>query len=329
MKTFNASLVTLVLTIILCSCETTKVVYFDRLQPARYSIPQSINSLSVADNTGKPSHILRTMNLSNDDITKYYISTLASTDYLKAIVVVDKNRLDTINKKQPLPVDLGFDILDKMGSSILLAIYDIDHRQLAQNSFQSTIETDVKAQLFLKSNPSFPFQINVKDTIEIPFGSSIYEQDYSLSDVNDYYLLSLSDKMTGVIFPTWETVSRVLFSNGNLNKGVKLLNNQQLAEAIQIWETIYNNPKSNDKLKAKAALNITYAYESSDNIDNAIEWAEKAFIEAVKAEKVTTDNNGQIQLSPASELSVMSYTYIQSLVKRKDEIKRLNKQQQY
>ncbi len=83
--------------------------------------------------------------------------------------------------------------------------------------------------------------------------------------------------------PTWETVDRYFYENkdAGMIRGMEQLTHQRWEEAADIWTAVYqqyaNAQKKDDKLtKAYAAANTAVAYEITDNLSLAHQWAEKA-----------------------------------------------------
>ncbi len=84
------------------------------------------------------------------------------------------------------------------------------------------------------------------------------------------------------ISPTWYSVTRYFFNKPKKNK--KLIEGVRKSEvadwkgAIESWEEAIKKGKK-DKDKGRATYNIAIAYEVLGDMDKAVEWAQKAYIE--------------------------------------------------
>ena len=89
--------------------------------------------------------------------------------------------------------------------------------------------------------------------------------------------LELGNKAAKCFTPTWNTAERILFNSFNprMQEAVGYASNHKWATAESIWLNEYekNTKPAN---KAKTAYNISVANEMQDNLESALEWAQKA-----------------------------------------------------
>jgi hypothetical protein len=90
--------------------------------------------------------------------------------------------------------------------------------------------------------------------------------------------------------PHWEEVHRRLFTSGSMNflNATEWLNKGNWEEAGKIWNYIYKT--GSKKAKMKAALNLAVAFERNGKINEAVDWASKAY--TVLAQKNSEGNSG-------------------------------------
>lgn len=78
------------------------------------------------------------------------------------------------------------------------------------------------------------------------------------------------------LLPTWNTSNRYYYTSGSveLRDGAVLIRENSWDDALKLWQ-LANNQKSK-KIQMRTAFNIALYYEMHDDIEKAVEWAEKA-----------------------------------------------------
>ena len=86
--------------------------------------------------------------------------------------------------------------------------------------------------------------------------------------------IKAAEKMTYVFAPHWEMQDRWYYthSNSSMREGEAYAKGSDWLNAIEKWKSVYNS-RSKKLDKAKAANNIALAYEMSDDMQQALEWA--------------------------------------------------------
>ncbi len=157
---------------------------------------------------------------------------------------------------------------------------------------------------------------NYKDTLYWEGEASTREEAIAILPARQDALLDMclyaGARFATRFVPTWETVDRYFYENTNadIRKGIEALTYQRWAEAIDIWTAVYlQNEKARKKVdkltKAYAAANTAVAYEITDNLSLAHQWAEKA-VQAF----------AQVGTADAIQQGVNLQYYAQQLTKR-------------
>jgi hypothetical protein len=89
-------------------------------------------------------------------------------------------------------------------------------------------------------------------------------------------VVGAAERMTNVLSPHWTTQKRWYYTspNSRMREGIRFAQGNQWDRALEKWEMAFENARGVEK--AKAANNIALAYEMSDNIEKAHEWATTA-----------------------------------------------------
>ena len=124
-----------------------------------------------------------------------------------------------------------------------------------------------------------------------------------------------AEKMTNVFVPRWEIQDRWYYTLPNtlMREGENYSKSIDWENAILKWEAFYNS-QSNKISKAKAANNIALAYEMSDNMDMAFNWAKDANELVNKATSSSSLERRRSQL------------YLNEIERRRNTTNRLNMQ---
>jgi hypothetical protein len=127
--------------------------------------------------------------------------------------------------------------------------------------------------------------------------------------------LNVGHKTVNRFVPYWDKADRYFFNPGIklMKQGMDSVYVKNWKSAISLWETEYNQTK-NARIQAQAANNIAIAYEISGDLDNALNYATKAYYSLGKMTLI--DYNSFIRLSD----------YINELTQRKNELALLKQQ---
>lgn len=84
-------------------------------------------------------------------------------------------------------------------------------------------------------------------------------------------------KYANRIAPNWVTISRKIYTKGDesFKTGKRYMETKKYDDAIAIYKTALQNPKS--KIQGKAAYNIAVAFECKSDLKEAKSWASKAY----------------------------------------------------
>jgi hypothetical protein len=207
-------------------------------------------------------------------------------------------------------------------------------------SLDKIIVADDLTENFLTQNSSFlttlvfKFEtywsihyLNRKEVTSVHYTDTVYWESESynrknamsdLPDRNDALVdaaLNVGHKTVNRFVPYWDKADRYFF-----NPGVKLMKQgmdsvyvKNWKSAISLWKTEYNSTK-NVRIQAQAANNIAIAYEISGDLDNALNYATKAYYSLGKMTLIDFDSY------------IRLLNYIDELTQRKNELNILKQQ---
>lgn len=315
MKVLLKNTILLFCVLLLISCQTSKIVYIDQLQPSGASIKHSFKTLAIAENGLYRNSIFK----DQTDLLTHITKDLASTNLLDAIVIVDSGRLINNPKSIEIPGDTAVNILNKMGTDALLNIYYTDSKIIRSNQNEPMMTFALISKLYIK-NQGKPLDIIVMDSIIAPS----YSDAYIIDEFNEYLKERVSTLVSQELLPHWKSLARIVYMNKPLKEGNKHFKQNNTDKAISSWQKVYDS-NNKEEIKCKAALNITFALESKDQVDEAILWAQKALNNAMIAENIQmVDANGNIIISESNKLSYTAYIYLQLLSNRQKAVKQLD-----
>jgi hypothetical protein len=131
------------------------------------------------------------------------------------------------------------------------------------------------------------------------------------------------------LLPTWNTANRYYYTSGclELRDGAVLVREGTWDDALKLW-LLANNRKSK-KAKMRSAFNIALYYEAHDDIEKAIEWAEKAnqiVLDKENKKKKSIEGKEAINKNNYSQDYIITTQYLGMLKERKNDIQVLKLQ---
>lgn len=337
---------------LLVGCSAMKQTSIEVLKPARMFVPEDVRKIVLVDNTlGQPAHIGNYIYLiywkegqlikeldgkdtiSVDSLGTSLVfntaNTLLETGYYDTVLVWDKNMSDStkIWTAQHLS---GSDIRNIAKQTAADAVYSLDVYTY-ENALNMKLDPvyGTVTKLFVnvssralwrfydvKNGKTLKHQI-VQDSITKE--GQLFLPDFGLPS-NEDMLMDMAWK-TGeasgkVMSPSWKKVNRVYFNKGALEFKLASKNLEQgNFEAFKKGMfPLYEHGKG--KVKARAAFNLAFYYELSDQLEESKEWIDKSIME------YSTLNRESVY---GDELKI-AYTYLNVLSKRLKENKDLSKQ---
>ncbi|QGY46684.1 hypothetical protein GM418_24395 [Maribellus comscasis] len=328
------------------SCVTTQNLTIEIPQPGSKELPANIRSLTIVNRTMDDQY----QNLESDslqniffrkqfnlDTTIYDLQAVDTTMKALGELLFESGRYDYV-----IPVDRFLDFRKNSFLSYemsweevknLCKTYNTD-AVLSMDYYKTTLETDYGRETFYDPVSDNYFEASAAQmqiNYEVMFRVYDPEQEKVImreflrdtliwedADINARQLfghftpvkqalteagiaiaLDLSDKIS----TQWRSERRTYFSSGpdELEHGASLAKNGEWEAAVAVWQELENSSDSKS-IKSKAQFNIAVAYEILGDIDQAVAWAVKSYETMFRSQ---------------------TYTYLETLQKRKNELKKL------
>lgn len=327
------------LSLLVCSCTTLNQVSIDYLKPAKVNFPEQIKKVGIVNNTisiKDDSSIEKKTNL--DGTSSIYANfqgdakatcdqlskSIAAANYFDEVIICDSalRENDHFTRVQELSKDEVNKLSKDLGVDMLIAIEDITIKTIERHEqqpvvYRITMDVTVEptARIYIPSRSKPLVSITPKDSIfweglggtEVQAKKTLIQRDKLIDEASRF----AGELPVKFILPVWSKAPRYFYNGGSfeLKEAGIYVKEEAWDKAYQLWEQAYNNSKK--KVQFYSAFNIALYYELTDNIDKAIEWAEKA-------KKLIANYPTDSQNSTIVEL------YLSTLMERKSEIQVLN-----
>lgn len=309
-KKKNLALTIILLASILEGCASFKEVSFERLYPAKVSIPENVTKIGVinnAESTEPTQEVVETTKIPNVlGVTKNTLWTNIVTEGI-AQNMADANQFEVITldsiwkeKAQKFSTRKEFDeLLDSLNVDFILSLKESKMtdtyyiQNLDDGSYRALIRGDIQNKIFLYfPNDSAPKQINVQDTLYWDaYGATSEDAVQILPSSNDILedaSLYTGETVAKYLVPHWEKVTRSLFYEDSpkmVDASIYAKKNKW-EQARNIWQNIYTKQiaKASNKvvnpstsiLASKAAYNMAVSYELFGDLESARLWIDYA-----------------------------------------------------
>ncbi|MDD2300307.1 MAG: DUF6340 family protein [Fermentimonas sp.] len=309
MKKFSLYLLISVTGFLMISCSGLKYLTVETREPAQVNLPEEIMRITVVNNVvQQPDDIGHGLlklgrsskereKASSDSVAVFYTEALTQflneADYFLRVTYYNK----------PLRDDSDFFMEQALSPERMNAIRSETRADAIISLDKLIIETD-KREHFRQMGYSYSDLTGRIHSIirvylptmngKIPavqYNDSLYWEGFDIQDDKAYSEVTLpsreeamkilavhaAEKMSNVFAPHWEMQDRWYYTMSNtlMREGENFAKGADWENAILKWESFYNS-QSNRVSKAKAASNIALAYEMSDNMEKALEWAREA-----------------------------------------------------
>ncbi len=283
-----------------CASVSYKVVDFDVLRPADYTMPAWADTVLVVDNTANPECVDSTMPYENirqlvspstARLVGQYVFHALTKDFNQSGYMVMReagdryinltsDRIDTLLASHPSTVILS---LDAIGCKSALRFggseYDEESR-LTLNCIDIVCET--KTQMSLITAP-YAKQALSQRTDTIIFRacdtSMAYIATHFPSIVSRYQQqgTDVGHKYAEALLPSWERVYRSLYvtTTQDMVAAATWVDQGDWDEAKNLWTRAASESKKKPE-RVRASLNMALAYEREDNPTAASMWCSKA-----------------------------------------------------
>ncbi len=289
------------------ACTAPKSLVINIQKPAQVSLPGSIgnviivnnlvvqpslqgNTIMKYDNVGKP--VFEEISVPTDSLgiilSETLYDKLVDLNSFKEVSIYDKSLRDDLSFQQIQPID-SLAVKEICAISNSDVILSLDRFYVASNAKEDMDEFEISYHdLDLKMSASFSIyskegrlissSLTMVDSI---YWSALYQgkrliSSYPLPTREDALKEAAryaGEKIADALVPYWDEAPRLYYSENK--EALKLVEKDQWGEALKLWQIDYDR-ESKDKRKARLAFNIALGYELTDNLKEAINWANTA-----------------------------------------------------
>ena len=339
------------------SCTSITHISIDYMIPAEINFPESLRRVAIVNNASdqvaenksfeeqiKLSETSpKLFNFDGDAsiMVESFAQSLATANYFDEVVVCDsalrandrfnREALLSQSETKELVEQLDVDFIISVDNLPLQASRYIDYHP-EWNTFVGLVDMKVNptVTIYIPSRSNPLYVINAKDSIYWEkFGKT---EGYVIANqIKENEMIKEASTFAGTLpmkylLPSWKTVNRTVYVGGNIHMRDAMIyareNNWE--QALEIWSNAYNHTKKK-KEKMRLANNIALCYEVLDDLENGIEWAEKAQKLAYEIDKIEDR-----ELKTTSIYDIANYVnatrYLEDLKKRKQDLPILNVQ---
>ncbi len=291
---------------LLSSCGGIQYFAVETREPARVNLPSNIFSLTIVNNVVQQPNDVghdsipightqpERVQAASDSAAIFYTEALAQflneEDYFHQVLYYNKPlRSDKdFFRETPLDPETMNKIRQETGADAIISLDKLiietkkrNHfRQQGYNYASMTGKIHSVLRIYL---PTMDGKVPA-----VQYSDSIHWDGFDIQDGRAYADIMLpsreeaikqlaikaAEKMTYVFAPHWEMQDRWYYthSNSSMREGEAYAKGSDWLNAIEKWKSVYNS-RSKKLDKAKAANNIALAYEMSDDMQQALEWA--------------------------------------------------------
>jgi hypothetical protein len=323
--------------VLINSCTSTHYISIDVLQPAKVSIPPSIQNVVLinhcyARNYSSVIDFQGNMNLKFDSIFSIghvlaLDEYLANSPRLKVLKIYNA----PVSAKKSFDLRLADSICNITGADGAIIL---DKVSITKTSIFDTTKMDARAKVDSLNSKNNAYNENPnKSTIVSKSEWKLY--DFKLRKVIDFQIIN---NRTNLISDSWELQpdSRnmpsfwdILYNSANqsgyeygkriaqqwaseqryiytipeydFELASNLVDKQKWNEAITLWEKYLLS--KNKRVASIAAFNIAVCYEANDQLSEALNWASKSFL--LNEKEATTNYINQLELRLKNKYHIM------------------------
>lgn len=308
MKRFLLLTTTLAGILFYTGCTSVKTVVLNVQKPAEITLPKSIESVGIVNNAvpqppnfghnvlkysakgvKSPEEVTVRSDSNAILLTEVLFEELSDMNYFKNVSLYEYSLREDLKFQENHRID-SLDIMELAQIMNVDAIISLDRFLSATVSHSQPISYDTENR-FLDLNVDAVFRIYSKDgnIISPPlyFRDSLYWEDVR----SDGYLLTFdsipnredavnagiiytAEKIARSLTPQWEEEYRTYY--GDVKEANKEVESDNWQQALNLWTDAYETEQKNIKKKARLAGNIALAHETSDNLKEALKWADIA-----------------------------------------------------
>lgn len=292
-------IVSMVLTYFFSACTTINTLYFDRLEPAQISFPNSVRKVGIVNNmplvtNSEQGWVQTDVVLEGDGkvVAEALAQQIASTRYFDEVVISDSALCPlkvSLQEGRTLKEDWQGNMLsmeqvnewtDKLGVDMLFSVERVRinlkkgvefTNYIGQVSVIDGIITPMLRMYIPNRNRPF-LSVTKKDTIYWHPNVKL-----SLADVVKESSEHIASVLLPVLLPYWEEAARNYYDGGSVDMrdaGV-YLREDNWEEAYALWKKVYESKKG--KQKMRAAFNLALYHELQGELEQSEKYLDVAF----------------------------------------------------
>lgn len=292
--------------LLLSSCAGIKYFTVETQEPAQITFPNRVRSVVVVNNTvkqprdlGHTVQLLDNVQVQNTEASSDSLAYIF-TEALAQFVGEDDFFEEVKFLKTPLRSDNDFgeeaaispeQMIEVLQAANADAIISLDYLNIETRKREQYRDYNLSYMGLLASVQSvlriyMPTMSGLLPTTH--YSDSLYWEGFEMQDnytdtdltlpstesAMNQLVVYAADKVSGVFSPHWIQQDRwyYLLPDSGMRKGVDFAAINQWQNALNAWTDYYNGEK-NLKNRAKAANNISLAYEMMDDLQSALDWA--------------------------------------------------------
>ncbi len=306
------------------SCTSVNTIVINVQKPAQITLPTTIDNIGIVNNaipqpalwghadykyTKKGERIEEEVEVSSDSVCYIFTETLfellSDSETFKNITLYEYPLREDISFQEEKPIDT-LAIIELSNILNADAIISLDRFLTSTAQHEEPYDFDTKLRLLdLKMEARFRVYSKQGKLLTTPFyftdsiyWSEIYTNDYKqlLSEDSIPYReeaikqasVYAAEKIAKAFSPSWTDEPRIYY--GDDKPANNFVKENNWTAALSSWEKAYNNEQKMKK-KARLANNIALAYELSDDIRNALKWAQTSVQLFTESAETSVDQN--------------------------------------
>lgn len=307
MKKITSFLIVPLITLLMMnSCAGIKYLTVETREPAQVNLPSNVLSIVVVNNVvQQPDEVghdsipightqPQRVKASSDSVAVFYTEALAQfldeEDYFQQVLYYNEPLRDDNDFFREIPIDpeTMHEIREETGADAIISLDKLIIETKKRNNFrqQGYNYANMTGKIHSVLRVYMPTMEGKIPAVQ--YTDSLHWEGFDIQDGKAYADIMIpsrkealkilavraAEKMTYVFAPHWEMQDRWYYtlSNSLMREGEAYARGSEWNKAIERWEMFFNN-NSRKTDKAKAASNIAFAYEMTDDMIQALEWA--------------------------------------------------------
>lgn len=304
------NLIILVVASIFCiSCSSVYHMTIETQQPAKITFPNNVSSVVVVNNAiAQPEDFGSEFYFINKRLEErnqlvyldtalwicaYHLSRqIQDADFFSQVLISEESTRsdrDWMSIKQ-IPENVKTQILEDSGTDAIISvdrvIFEYTQKILPryENDSDPYVNAIIKINLscgaYIEGKEKPLTSFTIADSVrfsDLVFNDSLVLYKELPASLIDEGLFVICQKAADYFTPSWSMADRVLYSNqfSRMREALNSATKDNWKQAHVIWTDLYENEKKSTK-RARLANNLAVSFEIQDDLETALEWAEKS-----------------------------------------------------